>query len=129
MRVKLTAPLVAAKQLDRLVLAWNLLAVGDFASLSVDDLTGRAVHRQDDVELTIESIQRHETRLDLTLLVLRDGPLPEAADALFQEYTVVLFDTEGRAIRLDTQACALTDGARRYDLRSAATSTRARQKH
>lgn len=108
-RVKLTAPLVAAKQLDRLAIAWNLLAVGDFASLSVDELTSRAIHRQDDVELTIESIQRHEAHLDVTLLVSRDGPLPEAADALFQEYTVELFDTEGRAIRLDTQACALTD--------------------
>jgi hypothetical protein len=108
-RVKLSPPPVAARQLDRLELRWELIAIGDFASLGVDDLTSHAVHHQDDLELTIESIQRHDGHLDVTVLVARDGPLPEAQEILFQEYTVELFDTEGRAIHLDSQANLLTE--------------------
>jgi len=109
-RLKLAPPLVGSHQLDRLSMRWGLVAVGDFASIAVDDLAARRTCRQDDVELTVESVERHEGgHLELALLVNRDGPLPEPQEILFQEYTVELFDGGGRALRLESQANLMTE--------------------
>ena len=46
----------------------------------------------------------------IDVLIARDGPLPDPPEALFQDYTVELFDSEGRACRLQTQANSMADG-------------------
>ncbi len=108
-RLKLSPPPIAARQLDRLVVRWGLIAVGDEASLAIDDLTVRRPHRQDDLELTIQNIERHDDRLELTLLVARDGAIPDPQEMLFEEYVVELFDATGHGYRMQNQSNVLTD--------------------
>ena len=52
--LKLSPPPTTAKQLDRLAVKWTLMAVGDPATLVIDDLTSRQPRRQGDVEMSIE---------------------------------------------------------------------------
>jgi hypothetical protein len=109
--IKLSPPPTTAKQLDHLTVKWMLMAVGDPATLVIDDLASRQPLRQGDVEMAIERFERHENdRVELSVLVTRDGPLPDPPEALFQDYTVELFDSEGRACRLQSQANALAAG-------------------
>jgi hypothetical protein len=116
-RIKLNPPPVAARQLDRLVLQWGLVAVGDPAGLTIDDLSSHKAYRQDDIEATIERLERHDDlRLDITLLVARDGPMPEPQEALFEEYTAELFTAGGQPIHLQSQANTLTDGGAQLHL-------------
>jgi hypothetical protein len=109
-RIKLNPPPMSARQLDRLVLRWGIIAVGDPTALTIDDLTSHQTVRQDDVEATIERIERHETsQMEICLLVARDGALPEPQDVLFQEYVAELFDAGGQTIHLQSQSNLLTE--------------------
>jgi hypothetical protein len=115
--LKLAPPPTAAKRLDRLAVKWTLMAVGDPATLVIDDLPSRQPRRQGDVELAIERCERHENdRVEIITLVTRDGPMPDPPEALFQEYTIELFDSEGRACRLQSQANALVNGGAQFHL-------------
>jgi hypothetical protein len=110
-RIRLNPPPISARQLDRLVLQWGLIAVGDPTGLTIDDLSSRHPYRQDDVEATIERLEEHDgNRLEISLLVARDGPMPEPQEVLFQEYVVELFDASGQAIHLQSQTNVFTDG-------------------
>jgi len=109
-RVKLNPPPIAARQLDRLVLGWDLIAVGDPTALTIDDLASRHAYRQDDLEATIERLEQHDgNRLEISLVVARDGPMPEPQEVLFQEYVVELFDAGGQTIHLQSQSNLLTE--------------------
>ena len=109
--VKLSPPPIAAKQLDRLAVKWTLMAVGDPETLVIDDLASRQPRRQGDLEMSIERVEPHDgDRIELTVLVARDGPLPDPQEVLFQDYTVELFDSEGHACRLQSQANTMAEG-------------------
>jgi hypothetical protein len=109
-RIKLNPPPTSAHQLDRLVLGWSLIALGDPAALTIDDLSSRHAYRQDDIEATIERMERREgNRLEIFLLIARDGPMPEPQEVLFQEYIVELFDAGGETIHLQSQSNVLTE--------------------
>ena len=80
------------------------------ATLNVADVSEKTVHRQDDVELTVESIEPREgNRFDVTLILARELPQPDPQDIVFQEYQPELFDTTGKSMRLQGQANSLTD--------------------
>ena len=113
----LAPPPTSAKQFDRLAVKWSLMAVGEPARLVIDDLSSRQPRRQGDLELSIERLEQHDgDRVELTALVARDGPLPDPPEALFQEYTLELFNSDGRACRLQTQANSLAQGGARLRL-------------
>jgi hypothetical protein len=42
--------------------------------------------------------------------------MPDPPESLFQEYTIELFDSEGRACRLQSQANALVNGGAQFHL-------------
>ncbi|HEX3997441.1 MAG TPA: hypothetical protein VHX65_02710 [Pirellulales bacterium] len=110
-RLKLNPPPIAAGRLDRLVVQWAMIAVGEPATLAIDDLTSRTAHRQDDIEATIERVERHDdNRMEITLLVARDGPMPEPQEVLFEEYKVELLDAAGQAMHLHNQSSGMTEG-------------------
>ncbi len=109
--LKLSPPPTTAKKLTRLAIKWALMAVGDPATLVIDDLTSRQPHRQGDIEMAIERFDRRDgDRVEVGVLITRDGPMPEPQESLFQDYTVELFDSQGRASRLQSQANALAAG-------------------
>ena len=86
LELKLHPPTVAAERLERLHLRWNLLAVGDFASLEIGDFTKREPYQQDDIEIVIEDQQTIESnQFQITLLVARPYAVPEPHEVLFQE--------------------------------------------
>lgn len=109
-RIKLDPPPILARQFARLVLRWGIIAVGDPTALVIDDLAvGKAI-RQDDVDASIEQLNRPEpNRIDITLLVSRDGPMPEPQEVLFEEYAVELLDAAGQPFHLQNQANQLTE--------------------
>jgi hypothetical protein len=109
--LRLSPPSTSAKLLNRLAVTWTLMAVGEPATLTINDLESRQPIRQGDVELTIQRVDRHDAdRIEIALLIQRDGPLPDPPDVLFQEYTIELFDTEGHACHLQNQANSLAEG-------------------
>jgi hypothetical protein len=109
--LKLSPPPTSAKQLDRLAVKWTLMAIGDPATLAIDDLASRQPRRQGDLELAIQRVDRHDSdRIEIAVLIQRDGPLPDPPEVLYQDYTVELFNADGRACRLQSQANSLADG-------------------
>jgi hypothetical protein len=109
--LRLSPPSTSAKTLARLAVKWTLMAVGDPATLVMDDLTNRQPRRQGDVELAIERFERRDSdRVEVGVLITRDGPMPDPQEALYQDYTIELFDTQGRACRVQSQANALAGG-------------------
>ena len=73
MTLRLHPPATAATKFDTLTLKWGLIAVGDMATLEVDDFTAATPHYQDDVELRVESMDFGPgQRCELSLLLLRD---------------------------------------------------------
>ena len=127
-RLRLNPPPISAKKIDRLVVQWGLIAVGDPSTLVIDDLAPGKAYRQDDIEATIERVEQQEgDRLEITLLVARDGPMPEPQEVLFEEYTVELLDAAGKAIRLHNQSNVLAERGRNCGSRSAAISSTTRR--
>jgi hypothetical protein len=114
MNLRIQPPSTQARKLDRLRLAWGLIAVGDMRTLEVSDLSSQAPHFQDDLELVVESVQeRPGARYEVSVLVNRDLIIPQPQEILFQENNFELFDAEGRPFRKQGQTNSLTDqGAR-----------------
>jgi hypothetical protein len=109
--LKLSPPPASAKQLDRLAVKWTLMAIGEPATLAIDDLDSHQPRRQGDVELSIERVDRHDAeRIEIAVLIRRDGPLPDPPEVLYQDYTVELFTADGRACRLQNQSNSLAEG-------------------
>jgi hypothetical protein len=108
--VRLNPPPIAARSLETLTFHWPLLAVGDMATLEVNDLASDRRHEQDDVILRIASCTRHATgRYDLNLVISRDLAAPEPQEVLFQENEIELFDQFDRPLRLQSQSNSLTE--------------------
>lgn len=115
MNLRLAPSPVAARELSRLRLSWGLIAVGDMATLTIDDVhAATRRHFQDDVELTIENIEEQTAgRYVVTLLVARDLVTPEPQDIVFNENSVELADASGKTFEIQGQSNSLTsDGAR-----------------
>jgi hypothetical protein len=102
--LRLSPPPSGATRLSLLKLRWPLFAVGDRQVLVVPAIESGRSFAQEDVELSIESIERHPTgRYELVLVVSRDRATPEPAEILFQENDVDLFDADGLPLRLQNQ--------------------------
>jgi hypothetical protein len=102
--LRLTPPATDARRLNVLSLRWPLLAVGEPAALVASDLVAGRIYAQDDVEVTVESLQQLPSgRYEVVLIVSRDRAPPEPAEIVFQENDVDLFDASGRALRLQSQ--------------------------
>lgn len=110
MNVRLQPPPGRARELETLRLQWELIAVGDFTHLEVDDLSSRAAKFQDDVELTVESFQPTAGgRYEVTVRVRRNLTSPDPAEAVLQEHEVELLDASGASMRRLNQSGALAD--------------------
>jgi hypothetical protein len=112
--LRLHPPTTAARTLRSLRLKWGLIAVGDMATIEISNLSSTQPHRQDDLELIVESVQESPgARYEVTLAANRDLVIPEPQEVLFQENEVQLFDADGRPFRKQGQTNSLTDrGAR-----------------
>ncbi|MBI2824487.1 MAG: hypothetical protein HYX69_07370 [Planctomycetia bacterium] len=110
MNLRLQPPPAAATRLDVLKLTWGLIAVGDMATLAIDDTASQDPHFQDDVELVVESFQATSGgRYETTVRVTRDLVLPEPQEILFQEHELELVDAEGKPLRKLGQTNTLAD--------------------
>ena len=102
--LRLTPPATDARRLDVLALRWPLLAVGQPAALVATDLAAGRSYAQDDVEVTVESLQQLPSgRYEVVLIVSRDRAPPDPAEIVFQENDVDLFDAAGCVLRLQSQ--------------------------
>ena len=110
----LPPPPTSAKRLDLLTLRWEMIAVGDMATLEVSDLSAGAVHRRDDLELLIKSIEKKsDTQHVLTVEISRNLVIPEPREVLYHENEFELLDAQGKPLRRVKQSSAPTDtGAR-----------------
>jgi hypothetical protein len=114
MNLKLHPPSIAARELDTLKLRWGVVAVGDFSTLEVDDLSSSAPRFQEDVELVVESITSNPgQRCEVTTVVTRSLAPPEPQEILFQENDLELVDTLGRPYRKQGQTNSLTESGAR----------------
>lgn len=108
--LRLHPPTTTARTLRTLKLKWGLVAVGDMATIAIEDLASTQPHRQDDVELIVESVQESPgARYEISLVANRDLVVPEPQEVLFQENDVQLIDAEGRPFRKQGQTNSLTD--------------------
>ena len=55
--MNLREKLEVARQLDRLVLHWGLVAVGDMATVEIDSLKPGVIHCSDDAQIVIDSVE------------------------------------------------------------------------
>ncbi len=94
----LRPPALSAKELDRFVLKWEMIAVGDMTQLEVTNLESKEPHHGDDLELVVEEVrkERRGSHYVVTVLVSRDLVLPEPREVLLNENRIELFDNKGR---------------------------------
>ncbi len=117
LELKLHPPTVAAERLERLHLRWNLLAVGDFATLEVGDFTKREPYQQDDIEVVIEDQQTIESnQFQVTLLVARPYAVPEPHEVLFQENRFELLGADDKPWGIANHVQEMHGGAVRAKL-------------
>ena len=117
MNLRLHPPSTAAVKLAKLELKWGLIAVGDMAELTIDDLTRRDPVYRDDVELRIENVESGPgQRCEVTLGVVRDLVLDDPHEAFFQECDVDLLDQAGVAYRKQGQTNSHDDDCARMKL-------------
>lgn len=108
--LRLNPPPTDAKSFSDFTVKWGLVAVGDMATLAVDQIEAKQQFHQDDVALTIESVEKLSgSRYDICLIVARDIAMPEPQDILFQENSVELLDQEGKPFRVQSQNASLVD--------------------
>jgi hypothetical protein len=108
--LRLQPPPIAARELDSLVLRWGLIAAGDMATIEVTDLKSAEPHFQDDLELSVESVQSTGGgQYAVTLLMTRELTIPEPAEVIFQENEFELFDAEQKPFRKQGQTNTLSD--------------------
>ncbi len=108
--MRLHPPATTARALRLLRLKWGLIAVGDMSTLELNDLNSSQPHRQDDVELIVESLQESPgARYEISLVVYRDLVIPDPQELMFQENDVQLLDTQGRPFRKQGQTNSLAD--------------------
>jgi hypothetical protein len=109
-RIALTPPPVAARELERLVLRWSLMAIGDIKQVVIEDLADNHKASRDGVELSIDSLDRRDRdRCEIACVVSRDVTLPDPAEIVFQEYRLDLQDESGRGWRTQGPSFLLTD--------------------
>jgi hypothetical protein len=95
--LRLHPPPVAARQLDTLHVRWQLIAVGDMAKLDITDFRTPGAHSQDDVRVTLQSIDhRPASRCEVTMVVQRDLQLPDPQGVLLEENSLDLLDAKGQ---------------------------------
>jgi hypothetical protein len=110
MNVRIQPPAVSAAFLKTLRLKWELIAVGDMASLDIDDLSVATPHFQDDIELAVEAMEvAAGPRCELTLRLISEAVVSDPADLVFYENDLELFDAEGRAYRKLGQTNTVSD--------------------
>ena len=110
-RLKLNPPPISARQLDRLVLRWGLIAVGDPSDaddrrscVATSTFARTTSKRRSSASSSMKAID-----WKFRLLVARDGPLPEPQEVLFQEYASNYSTPAARAIHLQSQSNVLTE--------------------
>ncbi|HEX4129350.1 MAG TPA: hypothetical protein VHZ24_04855 [Pirellulales bacterium] len=110
MSLRLHPPATKARELDKLVLRWGLVAVGDMATFDVANWELGKPYQQDDVELIVESVQAGaDGRYEVTVLVNRDLVMPDPQEIVFQENELELLDLEGRPLRKQGQTNSVID--------------------
>ena len=108
--MKLNPVPVSAKTLDVFRIRWGLIAVAEPAVLEIPQLELLRVYSQDDVAVKVESIEQQPAgTYVVSLSITRDLAMPEPPEIVFQEYEAELLDGQGRALRMQNQANALTD--------------------
>jgi hypothetical protein len=109
----LQPPSAAAGKLERLTLAWELIAVGEFQTLEFERFEPGAVRRAPGVEVTVERSEQVGDRWEVTLRIARDLAVPEPEELLFVENELALFDSHGREFQVSEPVGTLTSrGAR-----------------
>lgn len=115
--LRLHPPPVRATRLAELTLAWELIAVGDFATVELDPRQDRAAHFQDDAAITVSDCRIESSgRVEIDLSMARDMPIPEPQDIVFQENRIALLDADGKLFRKHGQSHALTMDGAQYKL-------------
>lgn len=94
--LRLHPPSADADRFTELTLAWELIAVGDFATLEITALHDRAAFFQDDVTVRIiEYTTDAAGRVEIELNVGRDLPTPEPQEIAVQELQIELLSEAG----------------------------------
>lgn len=108
--LRLSPPPRAAKTLSKLVLQWEMIAVGSMRSMQIAPALAEARMRSEDAELLVEKIEeRPGGRYLFTVLVSRDLITPEPADALLHENELELTDAAGRPFHHQGETNSLAD--------------------
>lgn len=117
MELKLEPPPTTAARFAVLALEWPVAAVGDFTTVETSELVVGTMIEQDDLQLSIDSIEAKDgSKHTLTVSLLRDRPVPDPPESLFQENRFELFDAQQRPLRLTEQTNGLEGRAVRSKL-------------
>jgi hypothetical protein len=108
--LKLNPVSVSAKTFDVFKIRWGLIAIGQRATLQIDDLEPNKLHARDDLLVKLDGMETQPgAKYTVSLTVARDLAMPEPQEVIFQEYEVELLDGQGRAMRAQSQQQALTE--------------------
>lgn len=115
--LRLHPPPLDADRLDELVLAWELIAVGDPVTVDIDPRTDRETHYYDDAALAVKECRIDaKGRVELEVSVARDLPMPDPAEVLVHENMLSLVNAAGEAYRSQGQSHAVTQEGVTYKL-------------
>jgi hypothetical protein len=102
--LKLNPPAEQATKLATLRLRWPLVALGEMDTVEIDEPVAKSSVELDGIAVKVASFSRQPTgRVELSLIVARNLPIPNPPDVLFQENVIELLDAQGRALRQQNQ--------------------------
>lgn len=102
--LKLTPPAAQATKLANLRLRWPLVALGEMETVEIDELAANKSVELDGIAVKVVALSRQPTgRVEMSLIVARNLPIPNPPDVLFQENLIELLDAQGRTLRQQNQ--------------------------
>lgn len=115
--LRLHPPPIEADRFTELALSWDLIAVGDPATVEVDPRIDRETHYSDDAAITVRECRIDKAgRVELELTVARDLPTPDPQEVLGLENRLSLCNASGEAYRSQGQSHTITPEGVTYKL-------------
>ena len=116
----LSPPASDPAKLDELSFSLRLAAVGDTRTLTLEPLTDSAVASEDGYDLTVEKISQSRARWDIVLRVSSPAPPADSPRLGLYDLAFEAFDSDGHALRFDSQNNQFAGSAIRHTLRFSA---------
>ena len=112
--LRLQPPSVAASQLAKLHLRWELVAASDMQTIDITDMETPRVYRRDDVELVFEGVEKvSDTRYEASIVVKRAAFITELKGLAETHHEIGMIDDHKQSMSVHSRSTENSSTSRR----------------